>query len=223
MKIDLVIFDCDGVIIDSEIISAKALVSQMKDCGFDVNLQYVLNNFIGRSFSSVKKVISQTYGRDLPSDFEKLYLQHLLAQFETELRLMDGVVEVLENLSVSYCVATSSSPVRAMRSMEIVDLKETIGERLYTASEVRNGKPAPDLFLHASKKMGYLPENCLVIEDSPSGILAGKAAGMSVWQFCGGSHLKPVSEKVKEEFPEIVKFDKWSEFFEIAPSLKLKS
>ncbi len=223
MQIDLVIFDCDGVIIDSEIISARTLVTQMNECDIDVTLDYVLDNFIGKSFSSVKKVIAQTYHKALPYNFEEIYLRHLLSVFESELELMDGILDVMGNLSVPFCVATSSSPVRAARSLEIVGLKDFVGDRLYTASEVSNGKPAPDLFLHASKTMGHLPERCLVIEDSPSGILAGKTAGMSVWQFCGGSHLKPVSQKVKEEFPEIVKFDKWSDFFEIAPSLKLKS
>ncbi|MEO1960559.1 MAG: HAD-IA family hydrolase, partial [Paracoccus sp. (in: a-proteobacteria)] len=102
---------------------------------------------------------------------------------------MPGVADVMERLDVPWCVATSSSQPRAERSLEIAGLRKLVGDRLFTASEVAHGKPAPDLFLHAAKTMGVALARALVIEDSLNGIRAGLAAGMEVWRFTGGSHL----------------------------------
>lgn len=221
--IKLVIFDCDGVLIDSEIISARILIRQLAAVGIDVDFPYVQRHFLGRSWGKVAAEIRESYGLTLDTDFEDKYREELLLAFESELRTVDGIEAVLENMGVAYCVATSSSPKRARQSLELSGLAPYFGDRLYTASQVQNGKPAPDLFLHAAREMGFAPDNCLVIEDSFPGIRAAHAAGMDTWWFTGGSHLRGVGTGPVEGVGEVTVFDKWSLFFEMAPDLKRTS
>jgi HAD superfamily hydrolase (TIGR01509 family) len=220
--IELVIFDCDGVLIDSEIISANILVEQINRLGLNVNFQYVQENFLGRSFPRVVGLIRDQFGMELPADFEDNYRSELLRIFETRLVAMPGVEDVISNISVAHCVATSSSPKRVRRSLELVDLAARFEGRVFTASQVAKGKPAPDLFLHAARHMGIAPSRCLVIEDSLSGLDAALAAGMSVWHFSGGSHLAGAGISLPERFSSLVTFDNWRDFFEMAPELKRK-
>lgn len=221
--IELVIFDCDGVLIDSEIISASILIELLGEQGIDIDLSYVQEHFLGRSFPSVVIDIRSRFGLDLMPEFEDNYRHKLLSTFEDELHVTDGVVSVLEMLGCTSCVATSSSPKRVKRSLELVGLNQHFGDRVFTASEVKNGKPAPDLFLHTAEIMGVDVRKCLVIEDSISGVRAALAADMSVWRFMGGSHLNSVSRSVESNPPGVQVFDKWSKFFDIAPELKNNS
>ena len=217
--IDLVIFDCDGVLIDSEIISARMLIAALADMGVSIDLDYVARYFLGRSYPTVMKTVRSEFGVDLPPAFEDDYRARLLAAFKEELRIMPMARETLLGMGVPWCVATSSSRKRAEMSLQIVGLSELVGERLYTAGEVKHGKPAPDLFLHSAERMGAAPERCLVIEDSLNGIRAAVAAGMEVWRFTGGSHLgnqdltEPVDARSNRAFAS------FAEFFQIAPSL----
>lgn len=216
---DLVIFDCDGVLIDSEIISARMLVGELARLGVTIDLAYVARHFLGRSYPTVMKVIRADFGLDLPEGFEEAYRSRLLAAFETDLRVMPGVVPVLQALGVPWCVATSSSPARARRSLEIAGLDRLVDGRLFTASDVARGKPAPDLFLHAAARMGADPARCLVIEDSLMGVRAARAAGMAVWQFTGGSHMAQTAIAEDEDAAPDLRFDSFAEFFQIAPGL----
>lgn len=125
------------------------------------------------------------------------------------------MIEAVSQLSVASCVATSSSPPRVKRSLQIAGLDTYFGERIFTASEVKNGKPAPDLFLHAARRMGADPRRCLVIEDSVPGLAAGLAAGMQVWQFTGGSHLGGEAA----EMAGIEILGEWSQFAQKLPEL----
>jgi HAD superfamily hydrolase (TIGR01509 family) len=218
---DLCIFDCDGVLIDSEIISARMLISELAALGVTIDLDYVARYFLGRSYPTVMKQIRLEFGLDLPEDFEARYRERLLAVFETDLRVMPGVSDVIAQLGVPWCVATSSSPQRAQRSLEIAGLAEQARGRIFTASEVTQGKPAPDLFLHAARRMGADPERCVVIEDSLTGIRAGLAAGMTVWRFTGGSHLRgrplvrPADAMAQQEFAS------YDEFFHLGPDMRV--
>lgn len=189
MMIDLVIFDCDGVLIDSEDISARQLVDELAKRGVDIDLAYVAQHFLGRSYPVVMKQIRDNFGIELTAEFEEQYRENLLAAFETDLRAIPGVGDVLNGLRRDFCVATSSSPARVRRSFEIVGFDQVFEGRVTTAVEVERGKPAPDLFLLAAAKRGVPPERCLVIEDSVTGVKAGLSAGMKVWRFTGGSHL----------------------------------
>jgi HAD superfamily hydrolase (TIGR01509 family) len=219
-EIDLVIFDCDGVLIDSEIISSRVLIALLEEIGVSVDFEYFERRFLGRSFPKVVEAIRQTFGVSLPDDFKDVYRARLFDAFTTDLQATSGILEVLECLSVPACVATSSTPARVRKSLELTGLAHFFGADVFTASEVKNGKPAPDLFLHVAGKMNVVPEKCLVIEDSIPGIEAGIAAGMPVWRFTGGSHLKGRSQATGQMIPDVPIFDKWPEFFEMLPALR---
>ena len=186
----LVIFDCDGVLIDSEVISARQLIEELKAYGVEMDMAFVSRHFLGRSYPVVLKEVRERWGVALPDRFEADYRARLLAAFERELQVMPGAAAAIRALRRPYCLATSSSPERLRRSLEITGLADLFVGRTFTASEVRRGKPAPDLFLHAAAAMGADPAACVVIEDSLNGVRAGLAAGMQVWRFTGGSHLK---------------------------------
>jgi HAD superfamily hydrolase (TIGR01509 family) len=187
--IDLVIFDCDGVLVDSEVISAQVLIAQLAALGVTIATDQVREQFLGRSFPSVAKTIRETFELDLPADFEQTYRAILLDRFSRELRPTPGLVLMLERLTLPKCVATSSSPPRAAHSLKITDLARFFGPNVFTATQVKNGKPAPDIFLFAAAQMGVDPTRCLVIEDSQPGVTAAQAAGAHVLAYRGGQHL----------------------------------
>lgn len=188
--IELVIFDCDGVLIDSEVISAAMLIRELADHGVRIDADYVVRHFLGRSYPTVLATIRRDFDITLPTDFEAQYRARLLAAFETDLKVVPGIERVLRGMRLPWCVATSSSQSRAERSLQIAGLDALVDKRLFTAGMVANGKPAPDLFLLAARIMGTAPDRCLVIEDSLNGVRAARAAGMRVWRFTGGAHLR---------------------------------
>ena len=214
---DLVIFDCDGVLIDSEVISARMLIAELAGLGVVVDMAYVASHFLGRSYPTVMATIRQDFGLDLPGSFEDAYRTRLLAAFERELQVMPHVAQALRALSLPFCVATSSSPRRAAMSLKLAGLDGLVEGRVFTASEVARGKPAPDLFLHAAARMGVDPARCLVIEDSLTGVRAALAAGMEVWRFTGGSHLKGMVLDAPEDARAKRTFDSFAQFLQIDP------
>ncbi len=218
--IRLVILDCDGVLIDSEIISATILVEQISKLGVSIDFHYVQQHFLGRSFPRVVELIQQQFGVDLPAEFEATYRSELLKAFETRLTLMPGVLDALDAMAVDCCVATSSSPPRVRRSLELVSLLQRFKGRVFTASQVANGKPAPDLFLYAAAQMGFAPHHCLVIEDSVPGVEAALAAGMAVACFTGGSHLTGIETPLPRSLSDLPSFDSWHDLFDMAPQLR---
>jgi HAD superfamily hydrolase (TIGR01509 family) len=187
---DLIIFDCDGVLIDSEVISTQTLLDTLASHGLDVDLSYVRKTYLGRSMSVVKKDYFRRIGRDVSDGFETDFLTRLFSAYRRDLAATEGTVDLLTRLEVPFCMATSSSIERAMLSLEVTGLSSFFEGRVFCASMVERGKPAPDLFLHAARTMGALPSQCLVIEDSEVGVLAAQNADMAVWRFVGGSHLK---------------------------------
>lgn len=216
---DLVIFDCDGVLIDSEIISARMLVTELARLGLTIDLAYVERHFLGRSYPVVMETIRREFGLDLPPDFEVQYREALLAAFQQELTIVPHVREVLETIGVPFCVATSSSPRRVEMSLNLVGLTELVADRVFTSTLVARGKPAPDLFLYAADRMDARPDRTLVIEDSLTGLRAGLAAGMTVWRFVGGSHLGPQTPEEPEDARPHRRLVSFADFFQIAPSL----
>ncbi len=216
----LLVLDCDGVLIDSEIISARMLVAELAAFGVTINLAYVAQRFLGRSYPTVLAEIRRDFGVDLPPTFEDQYRDRLLDAFRRELRVMPGVPQMLQDLAIPVCVATSSSPRRVAFSLGQVGLWDRLGDVTFTASEVARGKPAPDLFLHAAARMGTRPQDCLVIEDSLSGIRAAHAAGMTVWRFVGGSHMGGDTPVEPEDARPDRRFTHFAEFYRLAPELR---
>lgn len=219
-KISLVIFDCDGVLVDSEYLSATILIDVFSAIGVSIDLPFVYENFVGHSFSVVAAKHARMYGTDVPEDFEQHYRNQLLASFTGNLRAMPNVTQVLDSLNVPYCLASGSSPTRVDKSLEVAGLRDRFRDRIFTTSMVKKGKPAPDIFLYAANTMGVSPAECLVIEDSSTGIAAAKAAKMRIWQFRGGIHFKHGYQNVEQ--PHLVdrQFDRMDSFFDTAPQLR---
>jgi HAD superfamily hydrolase (TIGR01509 family) len=218
--ISLVIFDCDGVLIDSEIISATVLVEELTRHGVAIEMSHVLEHFIGHPYSVVAGKIAAIAGMRLPASFERDYRARLVQRFDAELRAMSGILDVLDNLAVPFCAATSSHPERAQRSLRATGLAKHFGERVYTVSMVERPKPAPDLFLHAAQTMNVDPKHCLVIEDSDLGIAAAQAAGMIAWQFTGGSHYQACHRIPTPNLAPDRSFHDMADFFAGAPQLR---
>jgi HAD superfamily hydrolase (TIGR01509 family) len=184
---DLIIFDCDGVLIDSEVLSCTVLAECLRQHAVDLDLEAVMDRFLGRAPQAISDYCAVS-GRALPADFFAELRAAVRLAFAASLQPMPGAAAVLERLAVPYCVASSSDLERMDYSLRLAGLWPLVAGRLFSAEMVRRGKPAPDLFLHAAAGMGAAPERTLVIEDSVSGVEAGKAAGMTVWGFVGGSH-----------------------------------
>lgn len=219
-RIDLVIFDCDGVLIDSEVISANMLIAELKGYGVEMTLEFVSRHFLGRSYPVVLSEVRERYGVKLPDTFEADYRARLLAAFERNLVVMPGVTATIAALARPYCLATSSSPERLAQSLRLTGLTEVFGPNTFTATRVRRGKPAPDLFLFTATEMGAAPAHCLVIEDSLMGVQAGLAAGMQVWRFTGGSHLRGLDLTEPEASRAHRQFDNFADFYATRPDLR---
>jgi HAD superfamily hydrolase (TIGR01509 family) len=184
----LVIFDCDGVLVDSETISASTLAHNLTRIGFQVDLDYVNEHYLGRSFDIIKADYVRRAGRPLPQEFADAWYRDLFAAFRRELKPVAGAADVLRRLAIRKCVASSSVRARLVLSLEVTGLASLCGADVFDASMVSHSKPAPDLFLHCAQQMGANPARTLVVEDSISGIAAAVAAGMTAWGFVGGSH-----------------------------------
>ena len=188
-ELDLIIFDCDGVLIDSEVLSCRCLSEVLATYGIQLKLADALELFLGRSTAAVLQHYGAG-GQELPEIFLSDLKARVRQSFQTSLRPMPGIDSLLSGLRVAHCVASSSDLERVSFSLALTGLAHHFGERLYTSQMVVHGKPAPDLFLHAAEKMRAEPRKTLVIEDSVSGVAAARAAGMKVWGFVGGSHYE---------------------------------
>ncbi len=188
-EFDLLLFDCDGVLVDSEVMSARCVAESLRSAGYIIDEVAVLERFMGLSNPAMCQIIESEMGRPLPDGFLEDLRNRLLDVSEGELRPINGVGEAVDRLSLPYCVASSSHPDRIRRYLEITHLADRLGRHIFSATMVTRGKPAPDLFLHAARTMGARPDRCIVVEDSKAGVRAGKAAGMTVFGFTGGSHV----------------------------------
>lgn len=190
-RFDLVIFDMDGVLVDSELISCRVTAAALQDVGIEIAAAELLERFLGTSSKAMLEEIAAEHDWPLPDRFQEALRARILAAFERELRPIPGVAAVLDALRGPRCVASSSHPERIRRSLEIAGLLNRLAPHLFSATMVCRGKPAPDLFLLAAARMRATPDRCLVIEDSEVGIRAAKAAGMTVFGFTGGTHVRP--------------------------------
>jgi FGGY-family pentulose kinase/HAD superfamily hydrolase (TIGR01509 family) len=187
----LIIFDCDGVLIDSEPLAMRVLLNAIEKAGVRVDPDAGFRNYLGRSFSSIAQSLSEHFGIALDAPAIEAMRLDLYETYRRELKPMAGLLDILPAIGTAFCVASSSQMDRIRTSLEITGLMQGFGPRLFSAAMVPHGKPAPDLFLLAAREMGVAPAECLVIEDSPAGIIAAKKAGMRVFAFTGGSHIEP--------------------------------
>lgn len=188
---DLIIFDCDGVLVDSEPLSMRTLVAAIGAQGLEVTIETAYRDYLGRSLASISSSLRDSHGIPLREAALESMRHDLYALYRKELHANPGVAEVLDTIGIPFCVASSSSIERVRLSLEITGLLPSFGDRIFSSSMVARGKPAPDLFLHVAKTLGARPERCVVVEDSPAGITAARAANMTVFGYLGGTHIEP--------------------------------
>ena len=181
MAVDLVIFDCDGVLVDSEPIGARIGATVLTSLGWELSADQVMERFLGRSEEYFQAEVERELGRPLPSGWDDEF-EHLYdAAYATELEPVEGIVPLLDELTergIATCVASNGSHDKMRRTLGATGLHERFQGRIFSAQDVPRGKPAPDLYLHAARTMGVRPGECVVVEDSPPGVAAAWAAGM---------------------------------------------
>lgn len=182
--LELVIFDCDGVLVDSERIAIRVDAIVLADLGWPLSEAEIIERFVGRSEEHFVREIEAYLGHPLPGNWDDTYQHLYTAAFEKELRAVDGVVDALDQITTATCVASSGGHAKIRRSLRLTNLYERFEGRIFSASEVANGKPAPDLFLHTAARLGVPPAR--VVEDSRYGVEAARAAGLAVFGYAGG-------------------------------------
>jgi HAD superfamily hydrolase (TIGR01509 family) len=187
----LVIFDCDGVLVDSEPIASRVLAELLTEIGFPFTMEQSIESFTGLSLATVLGQIEALWGRSLPTDFRQRLQDRDEAAFRAELQAMKGVAAAVESLPMPSCVASSGTTRKIRTNLGTTGLLHLFDPHLFSAEMVARGKPAPDLFLHAAQSMGVAPADCIVVEDSVAGIQAARAAGMLPIGFAGGGHAGP--------------------------------
>lgn len=191
MASDLIIFDCDGVLIDSELIACRVSANCLSEIGMAITVEEIVERYVGISATAMFADLAARAGTPVPVGFAETVRLRLMRYFESELVAMPGIGSVLSAINSPVCVASSSAPERLRYSLSLVGLLSRFDPHIFSATQVAHGKPAPDLFLFAAAQMGVEPRKCLVIEDSVAGVRAAAAAGMDVIGFAGGSHCRP--------------------------------
>jgi HAD superfamily hydrolase (TIGR01509 family) len=182
--IDLVIFDCDGVLVDSEVITNRIFAQMLNDLGIRVSIDDMFQKFVGRSMPQCLEMIAGMLGREVPAGFVEEYRSRTEAALRANLKPIPGIEAVLEGLAVPYCVASSGSHEKMRVTLGVTGLLSKFQGKIFSVADVARSKPFPDVFLHAASKSGVPASACVVIEDSPTGVQAGVAAGMRVFGYC---------------------------------------
>lgn len=189
MRFDLLILDNDGVLVDSEPIANRVLAELLTECGHPTTYQESVRDYLGGTLRLVREIVEPRLGGPLPADFEDRYHERLFGRMRAELTVVKGVVAALDDLLIDgdlpMCVASSGTHERIETSLTTVGLFARFQGRIFSAQDVPRGKPYPDLFEYAARRMGAKPGRCLVVEDSPHGVTAAKAAGMIVIGYAG--------------------------------------
>ena len=188
---DLLIFDCDGVLVDSERLAVEAFVQVLNDAGVPAT-PAMLESCFGLKQADILISVAEQTGKNIPPEVGQTLWPVTRSFFERSLQPMPGVADFLDRPSaMKRCVASSSNPERIRLSLELAGLGHAFGDAVFSSHQVARGKPAPDLFLFAATTLGIAPTTCLVVEDSTFGVQAALAAGMQVIAFTGGSHITP--------------------------------
>jgi HAD superfamily hydrolase (TIGR01509 family) len=202
--VTLLIFDCDGVLVDSEVLALETLREMMASLGRPMTMAEADRAFTGGSLADTIATAERLLGRPIPADIGEQFGRLLFDRFRRELQPVPGVRDAILALPYRRCVASSSSPDRLKLSLEVTGLAPLF-EHVFSAVQVARGKPAPDLYLLAAKTLGELPERCIVIEDSTRGVMAGRAAGARVVGFAGATHAAPtLPEDLRRAGAEVV-------------------
>ncbi len=208
---DLVIFDCDGVLVDSERLTTRIEARVLTELGWPVSVEEVVARWMGGTSHAQLRDVADRLGAEAATAFDEQTSRELRTAFETELTAVEGVVGLLDHLDatgVATCVASSGTHAKMGLTLGVTGLAERFAGRIHSGTEVARGKPAPDLFVHAAGRMGVDPSRCTVVEDSVLGVRAGVAAGMTVYGFGGGlsstDALEEAGAIVFEEMSDLV-------------------
>lgn len=217
---DLIIFDCDGTLVDSEYLNNKVSSELLIEFGLtEYTPEKCINEFAGFTWTNIKLLLEDRHNLTLPPDFIQTYIDRVHIEMESGLKPIPGAMDLVKASSSKgkICVASNGERSNVMKSLSLQGYNDYFSEEnIFTRIQVPNGKPAPDIFLFAAQNMGVNPQDCLVIEDSPTGVLAGVAAGMDVFGFVGASHDSAVQEKrLKQAGTQAV----FSDFIHIAQVL----
>jgi HAD superfamily hydrolase (TIGR01509 family) len=180
---ELVIFDCDGVLVDSELLSNRVLAEMLSEMGLPMSLEETIATFMGHSLPACIAVIEERTRRPIPGNFVADFRDRTFDAFRRELRPVPGIEPVLDTIGRPFCVASSGPPEKIHLTLSVTGLLPRFTGRIFSAVEVARGKPHPDLFLHAAQQMGVVPSACVVVEDSVRGVQAAVAAGMQVFGY----------------------------------------
>ncbi len=195
MNTKCIIFDCDGVLVDTEKIGNGILLEMAAEHGFEMNIEDAYRNFNGRNLKDCFRHIEETIAKKLPEDFENEYRSRSFEAFKTKVTPIEGVFEFIEKLEIPYCVA-SSGPVDKIRlNLEAVGLLDKFEGRIFSSYEINSWKPDPELFLHAAKEMGFEVKDCIVVEDSRAGVMAGTKGGFKVYGFANDYNAEDLEKE----------------------------
>jgi len=182
-QFELLILDCDGVVVDSEPITTRVLAEMLKELGVSIEVEEVAQRFTGQTFARTLELVSHLLGTPLPQDFVANYRNRTFAAMETDLKPIEGIEAALDQIAIPYCIASNGPHIKMRKTLGITSLLARFEGRLFSSDDVPRGKPFPDLFLFAACHFAVPPSACLVIEDSTSGVAAALSAGMSVYGF----------------------------------------
>ncbi len=205
MTDDVVIFDCDGVLIDSEILICRLAAEEMTRFGYEITTSEVIRRFAGRPEGEMKEEILRDWGRPVPEDYSETINALTVAAYASELKITPGMKDALDEITLPVCVASSSYPSKLKLGLETVGLYERFAPNIISGTLVARGKPEPDVFLFAAGWMKTSPMKCLVVEDSVAGVCSAVRAGMRVFGFTGGSHCGPEhGERLREAGASVI-------------------
>ncbi|AIN74091.1 HAD family hydrolase [Flavobacterium psychrophilum] len=193
--IKCVIFDCDGVLVDSEIIGNQILLSMSKEYGLEMTIEDAIKNFNGRSLKDSFQQIEKLTSNRLPDNFESEYRKQTFEAFKTELKPIKGVKKFIDSLSISYCVASSGPIEKIHLNLTTTGLIEKFENKIFSSYQINSWKPDPEIFLFASREMGFTTNECIVIEDSKAGVISAKKGGFKVYGFANENNEKELKDE----------------------------
>ncbi|MGK0252929.1 MAG: HAD superfamily hydrolase (TIGR01509 family) [Mariniflexile sp.] len=199
-KYKCIIFDCDGVLVDSEPISNQVMVDLANSYGANIDLDYAMKHFKGSFFESCKNKISQLIDSPLPDTFETDYRSQSFEAFKTGVIPIEGVKKVLDHLTIPFCVASSGPENKIKLNLELTGLLPYFENKMFSCYTIQKWKPDPAIFLLAAETMGFKPEECVVIEDSLSGVMAAKNGGFDVYGFTAHDYNNQLAEEATKTF-----------------------
>jgi len=203
-KYKCIIFDCDGVLVDSEPLSNQVMVDIANELGANINLKYALRNFKGNSFNNCAQQISDLIGKAVPNNLEEIYRERSFEKFRNEIKSINEIKNVLDDLKLPFCVASSGPESKIKLNLELTGLMEYFQENIFSCYTIGKWKPDPSVFNWAAKTMGYNPNECLIIEDSLIGVEAALNGGFDVFGYTAHDYNDELRKMATKTFSEML-------------------